>query len=112
MSFRWRCQDGRVLALDEMDTKHIFNSMKMCYNHLIGLHGLGERVWFTKLWRGHAIAAAIAPRNYMQKIVIFVEEIERRGDLPQQYQKPYNMIVAQLAKLYGITINRIVQKED
>lgn len=34
-NFRWQTQEGEVLTLDEMSTWHVFNSLKMIWNHIV-----------------------------------------------------------------------------
>jgi hypothetical protein len=87
--------DGRVLTLDEMETKHVFNSMKMCFNHL-ARHWGGVPVWFQKEYRDYHKKAMSDPKCLARLVVGFIIEIERRGDLPEQYQKPYADILQQV----------------
>jgi hypothetical protein len=94
-SFRWKCMDGRVITLAEMETKHIFNSMKMIFNHLAEAHG-GEPVWFIKRYRDYERRCAESPLAQAEVIVLFLLEIERRGNLPEQYREPYSRIVEQI----------------
>ena len=93
--FRWRTADGEVLTLREMETKHIFNSMKMCFNHLAAVHG-GTPVWFNHPYGDYEDMARDRPELLAAIAVFFHEEIERRGDLPLKYQHPYRMILQQM----------------
>jgi hypothetical protein len=95
--FQWKTMDGQILTLPEMKTSHIFNSMKMLFNHLAEVHG-GEPVWFHKEYKDY-IRKAMTPgdRDEMGLIVcVFITEIERRGDLPEQYREPYQQILHQI----------------
>lgn len=93
--FRWRTMDGDILTLDEMATKHIFNSMKMCFNHLAAAWG-AKPVWFVKHYGDYASAAVREPRQLAWLVVFFILEIDRRGDLPERYSEPYQQIKDQL----------------
>lgn len=93
--FRWRTAEGEVLTLQEMDTKHIFNSMKMCFNHLAEQFG-GRPVWFNRQYGDYQRMAEEMPDLLAAITVFFVEEIERRKDLPEKYKHPYQQIVAQI----------------
>jgi hypothetical protein len=39
-NFRWVCQDTRQMAVTEMSTFHLFNALKMIWNHTVP-----ERYW-------------------------------------------------------------------
>lgn len=94
-SFRWKCMDGRVLTLEEMKTKHIFNSMKMVFNHLAEAHG-GEPVWFERHYEIYEEMCERFPQAQAELVVFFLAEIERRGDLPAFYNEPYRLIKEQI----------------
>jgi hypothetical protein len=93
--FRWCTSEGQILTLQEMDTKHIFNCMKMCFNHLATLHG-GEPVWFTRVYLDYLQHAALSSGQLVGLVVFFAEEIERRGDLPSKYWAPFTEIMRQV----------------
>jgi len=105
-TFQWQTKDGGILTLDQMSTRHIFNCMKMLYNHLAMTIGL-EGVWFKQKYDDQLMHAIVSPSKVMNTIVIFVHEIEVRGDLPFFYKEPYEQIVVALCKTYGITVDRL-----
>jgi hypothetical protein len=94
-TFRWRTMEGETLTLPQMETKHIFNSMKMCFNHLAEVWG-GKPVWFVQEYPDYFDQAKAAPAHLAGVIVMFLAEIERRGDLPEKYLEPYRAIVDQI----------------
>ena len=94
-SFRWRTQDGRLLYLHEMDTKHIFNSMKMIFNHIAEAYG-ATPIWYQHSYSGYKQAAKDRPKDLARTVVLFCCEIERRGDLPIKYLPPYAQIMKQI----------------
>lgn len=91
----WTCQDGRVMRIGDMETRHLFNSMKMIFNHLASMWG-GEPVWFTKQYGDYDRAAVSAPQRLALQVVQFCALIEKRGDLPVRYHKPYAQIRVQM----------------
>lgn len=93
--FRWRTSEGDVLTLSEMETSHIFNSMKMCFNHLAQVWG-GRPVWFVQEYPDYFDHAVAAPSALAGVVVLFLAEIGRRGDLPEKYIEPYRAIVEQI----------------
>lgn len=95
--------EGEILSLDEMSTKHIFNSMKMAFNHLADTHG-GTPVWFTVQYREYREAAKDNPVQLARLVVFFIQEIQRRGDLPERYSEPFRLILEQITppKLEGL----------
>lgn len=94
-TFRWRTMDGEILTIEEMSTRHIFNSMKMLFNHLAAEHG-GDPVWFNHVYATYQGQSVREVRKSAQTVVFFIEEIERRGDLPDKYKVPYMQIYNQV----------------
>ena len=73
--FRWRTMEGEILTLGEVDTKHVFNAMKMIFNHLAAAHG-GSPVWFVHLYTDYQARALVEVEPLAALVVFFVEEIE------------------------------------
>lgn len=96
--FRWKTAKGELLTLAEMDTKHIFNAMKMIYNHLAEAYEL-PTVWFMNQYSDYTVYAEEIPQELALQICLFLNEIEDRGDLPEKYQKPYEDILSILKAL-------------
>ena len=94
----WCCMDGRVLPIGDMDTRHLFNAMKMLFNHIAEAHG-GIPVWFTKTYEDYQRKArgdVTDLREMALLCAVFAVEIELRGDLDPQYWKPYDDITGQM----------------
>jgi hypothetical protein len=81
----WTTKEGERLAITEMDTEHLFNAMKMCFNHLAEAHG-GQPVWFTKRYEGGAGALArYNPQLLASFVLVMMAELDTRTDLPKSY---------------------------
>src|SRR6266404_9247599 len=89
--FRWRTMDGRILKLEEMKTSHIFNSMKMIFNHLAE-EFKESPIWFNHKYSDYHQAAKQSPKQLAFIILIFITEIEARQDLNIKYKEPYEVI--------------------
>lgn len=89
--FRWRTMEGDIFTLPQMKTSHIFNSMKMCFNHLADTYG-GRPVWFNHVYSDYRAYAESSPGGLAWLVVFFMREIERRGDLPKHMESPYSEI--------------------
>jgi len=96
-NFKWKTMEGQVLTMSEMETGHIFNSMKMIYNHIAEQYGC-QLVWFTKKYPGYNEKARHDPKKLAMVVALFCYEIERRGDLPNKYFFPYWEIVNAILK--------------
>ena len=94
----WKTQDGRITDVENMDTKHIFNCMKMYYNHCAATYGL-PTVWFNNLYSDHFDQARKRPERMAKLIIAFIYEILRRGDLPSKYMYPFECIIQNLKGL-------------
>jgi len=97
LDFRWRCKSGLVLRLEEMETRHIFNAMKMLYNHLAVHYGL-QPVWFQRQYSDVHQQAMLDSEQLAGVVMLFISEIERRGDLPDKYKVPYREIVTNILR--------------
>lgn len=96
--FLWRTMKGEVLRLDQMDTKHLFNILKMIYNHLAEQYDLPP-IWFTVKYPDYQVRSKLIPRHLAKNMCVFIAEIERRNDLPDKYKAPYERIVTVLKNL-------------
>lgn len=94
-SFLWRTMEGEILTLAEMDTKHIFNSMKMIFNHLAQEFN-AQPVWFNHRYSDYQHSAARNPEGLAWQVLVFIAEIESRGDLSTKYAEPYQTICEQV----------------
>ena len=94
-SFRWTTSYGETLTLDEMDTKHIFNCMKMIWNHLAAENKL-PTFWFTHVYREYEYMARKMPKKLIQQLLLFIYVIEERGDLSDRHREPYDNIIKTL----------------
>lgn len=93
--FLWRTMEGEVLTLEEMDTKHVFNSMKMIFNHLAEQFN-ATPIWFNHQYGDYQRGAVANPSGLAYLVLFFIAEIERRGDLLARYREPYAAICGQV----------------
>jgi hypothetical protein len=96
--FRWKTMTGQVLSLDEMETSHIYQSMKMIFNHLAEAWG-GDPVNFTRHHRVYQKVCREKPVAHAELVVMFLKEIDRRGDLPEKYWSDFEAIKCQIFQL-------------
>lgn len=94
-TFRWRTREGVIMRLADMETSHVFNSMKMIFNHLAAAHG-AEPVWFKHHYSDYKQHAKTTPNLMAAVCMFFIREIELRGDLPAAYRIPYTQILNQI----------------
>jgi hypothetical protein len=94
-NFKWKTMDGRILQLDEMETRHIFNCMKMCFNHLAERWG-GEPIWYNKSYSDYKQHAKKSPKRLAWLVLFFIYEIEHRKDLDIKYMQPFLEIKNQI----------------
>jgi len=92
---KWRTMDGQILTPSEMATSHLFNSVKMIYNHLAEEFDR-PTIWFTKKHVQYQAAAQLNPRALAETLRNLIIELERRNDLPPKYHGPYTVIKNEL----------------
>ena len=95
LCFVWTDQKGQRYHLTEMNTSHIFNSLKMLYNHTAKLHGK-PTVWFFHEYSGGYQYIKRHIIRTLKVMLAFVYMIESRQDLNDRYSEPYAFIVEQL----------------
>lgn len=91
----WQTADGRVMRIVDMDTKHLFNSMKMLFNHLAQLWG-GRPVWFERKY-GEAFDLARNEPESIARTILYMDGIlAMRTDLPERYSEPLSEMRKQM----------------
>lgn len=108
-NFRWHTQEGEVLTMDEIKTAHMFNCMKMYYNHLADEIGL-PTFWYVQKYDDHHERAKKIPKDMARVVLAFIYVIEQRkklktfevmdpefpdagyGRWPNKYDEPYEKI--------------------
>lgn len=95
--FRWQTMDGQLLTVQEMETEHIYNCLRMIFNHSIPepYNDMGFKYYpAIKYW---------PTERRRQCVMIFIKELSQR-DLPrwmkanlfsmktriEQYEKDHN----------------------
>ncbi len=91
----WTTAQGVKIPITEMKTSHLFNAMKMTFNHLAVENG-GAPVWFQHVYGDYLAKATAEPTNLARMVVLMLAEIQRRSDLPDEYQEPLRQIVSQI----------------
>lgn len=92
----WTTADGHNIAIEDMETKHLFCAMKMNFNHFASMWG-GRPVWFTKQYSDYTNRAVSGPERLVTNVALMLRELDRRNDLPEIYRQPLAEIKAQIA---------------
>lgn len=74
--FRWQTMEGEILTLDQMETTHVFNSLKMIYNNTCPPEfRVGRFIEYRDI--------AFRPAKERRKcVLVFIAELSRRDDIP------------------------------
>lgn len=91
----WTTKEGERIAIADMETAHLFNAMKMSFNHLAEAHG-GIPVWFKHQYRDFRLIARHHSKTLATYVIAMLWELDRRTDLPAQYVLPLVQIRNQL----------------
>ena len=87
----WKTAGGERIHVSEMETSHVYNTMKMLYNHLAYGTGLETFSFNKRYWDRNKISSK-RKRKHLRKAAAFSVIIERRGDLPYEYEKTFHEI--------------------
>ena len=71
----WRTMNGEILNIREMKTGHLFNSVKMIYNHMAELIGF-PTFWFSNKYESHTKRWIEDPEAQLNTLKEMVEELD------------------------------------
>lgn len=91
----WTTAEGERMPITAMATSHLFNAMKMVFNHIADVWG-GEPVWFNHQYSDYTTAALTGPHRLAQVVFTMLEELDRRKDLDPKYLEPLAAIRRQV----------------
>lgn len=94
-TFIWQTKSGLKLRIGDMETSHIFNTVKMLFNHLAVRHG-GDPVNFEFHYGKFSRWSREDPQGTAAIVIFFIEEILRRNDLPKEYHSRFIQITNQI----------------
>lgn len=100
--FLWQITTGEWKSVQEMDSSHIFNSLKMLWNHFAEVYNL-QTVWFTKSYPDVFWRVQSEPKEVARTMAVFLKELYRRKDLPHKYYGPMSIILHEIRKVCGVT---------
>jgi len=107
-NFEWQTMDGHILTLEEMDTSHIFQCIRMFYNHLALANkwpSVGQNIKYYGDYKTYAIHRG---GELMLLMMFFMQEFENRKDKTAEEKGLYFLIREYLwDKAYDV-----VAKED
>lgn len=91
----WTTAQGKKIPINQMETTHLFNAMKMCFNHLAHVWG-GIPIWFNHMYEDYLYEAEFAPNGLATIVMAMLDELGRRTDIPEAYEKPLARIRQQV----------------
>ena len=87
----WRTMNGEILNIREMKTGHLFNSVKMIYNHMAELIGF-PTFWFSNKYKSHTEKWIEDPEGQLDILKKMIEELETRVDWESEHRASYRKI--------------------
>ena len=91
----WTTAEGDEILITDMETSHLFNAMKMVFNHLASMWG-GEPVRFNHKYSDYTTKSISARDMLARQVVQMTMELERRSDLPRWPDPLYENIKKQI----------------
>ena len=109
--FTWQTRGGEVLKIHEMQSTHLFYSMRMVYNNAVS--SSPSPINWRPLTAGRIRAGDVAPitahnpphPGAKRSILVFMYHIEERKDLPLKCMYEYNNMLAEILDIDPITSN-------
>tara|TARA_R100000742_G_C4256720_1_gene74586 strand:+ start:444 stop:875 length:432 start_codon:yes stop_codon:yes gene_type:complete len=106
--FKHVTADGTVLQAEDMETSHLFNCIKMWYNHLAVLVGFQD-IWFRKK-KAHVFHTwETDPQKGIEILKWYMMEFEKRADVENNYLEKYCLMRNFLT---GKVHNKIVEEME
>tara|TARA_R100000458_G_C8238243_1_gene217997 strand:+ start:620 stop:1069 length:450 start_codon:yes stop_codon:yes gene_type:complete len=87
----WQTMEGYILHTSQMKTSHLFNSVKMIYNHMAQLIGF-PTFWFNKEYEKWNEIWINEPEQTLESLKIMIEELETRTDWDENQKSTYMSI--------------------
>lgn len=85
----WRTAQGKLIALSDMETSHVWNTAKMLYNQLADEYGF-EPIYRSNRYIDFEVLAEEDPEAVARAIYSLAVELSKRTD-----RKPYMVIPMQ-----------------
>lgn len=98
--FIWRSYDGRVWTIHSMTSEHMLNVMKMLFNELAEALGLDT---VSKTPDGLR-SSIMNHKRKVEIVVMLLDELEQREDLPKYMRHDYTRIRAEVLFLCGAQV--------
>ena len=95
----WRTMEGYILHTSQMETSHLFNSVKMIYNHMAQLIGF-PTFWFNKEYEKWNKVWIKEPEQTLEYLKIMIEELETRTDWDENQKSTYMKIRLTLSGVF------------
>jgi hypothetical protein len=103
----WVTQFQGSLAITEMETSHLFNSMKMIYNHFAEQTGM-ETVWFQHRYQN---LFKIELKTMFLFLCSFIYVLEKRDDLSKKYDRIYDEILYQIYERFHLDLREVFKEK-
>ena len=103
----WRTMQGELIHTSHMETSHLFNSVKMIYNHMADIIG------FPTFWLGNKYTEINKkwldnPQKEMDILKKLILELETRTDWNERQKSIYNKIRLTLTgEFHKIVFNKL-----
>jgi hypothetical protein len=107
-NLKWRQANGKEINIRDMDTVHLFNSLKMVYNHFAEVYDLPTYM-FGNEYEYYKAMVMDDPFGMLKVIEVLNSELYGRRDLPKKYEFIYNSIKGTLTS--GSIRVLVVQKD-
>lgn len=104
----WTTNKGNKIHLSSMDTDYVFNCLKIMYNYLAIRFDLQVIKPYTSMYDKDKNINKIRCMKALKKSEEFITIIDRRGDIPYEYDEEYDIIKKVLNNPY--TRMRIISK--
>lgn len=92
----WKTQKGKIVPVWEMDTDHVYNSLKMLYNHLATGCGMATVKPFQNMYFEANSLKPTNRKDMVKRAMAFLLVIDKRGDLPYENDEGYDIIKTNL----------------
>jgi hypothetical protein len=87
----WKTMEGGIIHTSQMSTSHLFNSVKMIYNHMADIIGF-PTFWFRNKYEEINKKWLANPEYQMDILKKLILELEKRDDWDERQKHIYNQI--------------------
>lgn len=98
-TFKWRSQDGRYWTVHQMDTRHLFFTLRMIWNHTAPV------TWRFIPYKRYDFSDYYTTEYMRNAVIMIINELVKRDDIVDIWQVELDQMIARLNNAHLKEVN-------